>query len=75
MFYFSNAQYVGLTKGLTPTPSGCSHTGVLEELTTEIPRLEKRQEAARAEVERAAEMLEELNTRRFTLAPGPLFIR
>ena len=48
-------------------------TGVLEELTAEIARLEKQRDAVRTEAERAAEMLEGLNTRRAALAPGPLF--
>jgi hypothetical protein len=47
--------------------------GVLEELAAGIARFEKQRDMARAEVERAVKMLEELNARRTTLAPGPLF--
>ncbi len=48
-------------------------TGVLEDLAAEIARLEKQRDMVRAEAERATQMLEELNTRRATLAPCPLF--
>ncbi len=47
--------------------------GVLEELAAEIARFEKQRDMARAEAERATQMLEELNTRRATLTPGSLF--